>query len=775
MKKLLFFTLLLLVYRASFAQLATFDWKVYTSFTNPSSIASDGNRILCAFKNGMLTYDIESKEMETWSYSNYLSDVEISQVYYDPNSKTFWIGYVNGNIDVLQGNTLINLPSLKLASIIGSKKINSFTSHNGKIYAVADFGILVIDPKKLEIKETYYTNQDGDKNLQIAFLGDSIFSLTPKELYGAKANNVILSDFNQWKKCPMPPLDSVSAYSTVTTWNQQLVFGRKTDGFNNDSLIFYKNGVITHPIQDVFELSDIKVIDNRLCVVHFSGAKFYQTNYEETERFFQYTFSHSPNAKSIVKTTDGDYYFADNTYGLVQFTNNWSNHSLTPEGPARDLFYRAKGRKGKMIFGGGAISRGWLSFNRPAAYTLDEGAWKYFSKTNIKEIGQKEQLWDFNAVDIHPKNSNKIAIGGSGIDTCLFILEDGKVIEQYGSSNSLLKNNVDGDTSFLPISDVAYDKKGNLWILNAFTTYPLKVLTADGVWYQFNTGSQTGHKFVDHLTFDEDGNPWFVVDGVGICGLFYNGTFTDSSDDRYKIINDGDFTGKLPSNDVTDIIPTKDGRFWITTAQGFSILNNPTSVKDATAGNYNTFRPKVQYGENTEYFFGDTYLTCGITDGGNRKWVGTMSAGLFCLSEDGYSILQEYNTANSHLISNNIIDLAFDDKTGELFVITDLGLESIRVDASEGTNDYKTTTVFPNPVLPEYSGVITIQGIKADSDVKITDVAGNLVYKTSSNGGTAVWDGKKVNGEQVASGVYLIWTAPKEGKGRKVGSVTVIR
>ena len=44
---------------------------------------------------------------------------------------------------------------------------------------------------------------------------------------------------------------------------------------------------------------------------------------------------------------------------------------------------------------------------------------------------------------------------------------------------------------------------------------------------------------------------------------------------------------------------------------------------------------------------------------------------------------------------------------------------------------------FPNPVRPEYEGPVTVQGLGYESDVKITDVSGNVVYKTVSNGGNS--------------------------------------
>ena len=171
---------------------------------------------------------------------------------------------------------------------------------------------------------------------------------------------------------------------------------------------------------------------------------------------------------------------------------------------------------------------------------------------------------------------------------------------------------------------------------------------------------------------------------------------------------------------------------------------------------------------------GNTSITDIEVDGGNRKWFGTENAGIFLLSADGSQIVQSFTTDNSPLISNNILEMEFNQMTGELFIITDKGLISYRADASYEDPEYSDVKVFPNPVKPDFSGPITIQGIRYDSDIHVTDVAGNLVYKTTSNGGTATWDGKTLLGERVKSGVYLIWTAPNTGKGRKVGKVVFI-
>ena len=171
---------------------------------------------------------------------------------------------------------------------------------------------------------------------------------------------------------------------------------------------------------------------------------------------------------------------------------------------------------------------------------------------------------------------------------------------------------------------------------------------------------------------------------------------------------------------------------------------------------------------------GDSDITDIVVDGGNRKWFATSNSGIVLLSADGLEIIEQYTKDNSPLISNNILDLEIDHNTGELYIITDLGMVSYRTDATYEDPDYSNVTIFPNPARPEFYGPITIQGIRYDSDVKITDISGNLVYKTTSNGGTAIWDGKTLNGEPVSTGVYLIWTAANQGKGRKVGKVLVV-
>ncbi len=217
-----------------------------------------------------------------------------------------------------------------------------------------------------------------------------------------------------------------------------------------------------------------------------------------------------------------------------------------------------------------------------------------------------------------------------------------------------------------------------------------------------------------------------------------------------------------------------DNEIWVGTESGFAILYNSQASFDASPGDYELQRIKLEFEGNVEYVLGDTWITDIEVDGGNRKWMGTASAGIVLLSADGSSIIEQFTIDNSPLISNVIYDLQLNHQTGELFIITDKGLISYRTNATYEDPNYSNVNVFPNPVRPNFNGLITIQGIRYNSDVKITDVTGNLVYKTTSNGGTASWNGRTLDGQKVATGVYLIWTAANSGAGRKVGKVLVV-
>lgn len=130
-----------------------------------------------------------------------------------------------------------------------------------------------------------------------------------------------------------------------------------------------------------------------------------------------------------------------------------------------------------------------------------------------------------------------------------------------------------------------------------------------------------------------------------------------------------------------------------------------------------------------DYLLEDEAINTIVVDGANRKWLGTSSSGVYLVNPNGTEILEHHSIDNSLLPSNLVYDMAMNESTGELFVATELGVASYRSDVSQAADNYDNVTVFPNPVRPDYTGWITVQGLMENSLVKITDVAGNLSRK----------------------------------------------
>ena len=108
-------------------------------------------------------------------------------------------------------------------------------------------------------------------------------------------------------------------------------------------------------------------------------------------------------------------------------------------------------------------------------------------------------------------------------------------------------------------------------------------------------------------------------------------------------------------------------------------------------------------------------------------------------------------------------DIAINAQSGVVWIGTANGLVSLRSEATLGGRvNSAAPYAYPNPVRPDYDGPIAIYGLARDANIKITDMAGQLVYEGTAIGGQAVWNGRDYLGRRAASGVYLIYATSSE-------------
>jgi hypothetical protein len=412
------------------------------------------------------------------------------------------------------------------------------------------------------------------------------------------------------------------------------------------------------------------------------------------------------------------------------------------------------------------------AFTRNGIHILEENQWRSHNTPKVTSWDYNK-MWDFISIAVNPKNPKEIAAGTYSFAPLTLLNQTDTLV--FDQSNSPLEPVSIGNGWSL-ISGLKFDSKGNLWVANGYTDRPIKTRQSNGIWASYYLGTGASNKQTTKLEIDFQDNIWMGTYANGLVGLQHQGTLDDPSDDKYIQLTTGELLGNLPSNKITALAADFDGELWIGTDAGFAVLYNANGSFAAGAGNYDAQRILIPFEGNYEEVLGDASITDIEVDGGNRKWISLANAGLVLLSSDGTQIIAQYTEDNSPLISNTIYDIEINQQTGELYIVTDKGLVSFRIDATYEDPSYETLNVFPNPVKPDYFGPITIQGIRYNSDVKVTDAAGNLIYKTLSNGGTATWNGQNLNGEKVPTGVYFFWTAKNyQGGERKVAKVLVIR
>jgi hypothetical protein len=264
---------------------------------------------------------------------------------------------------------------------------------------------------------------------------------------------------------------------------------------------------------------------------------------------------------------------------------------------------------------------------------------------------------------------------------------------------------------------------------------------------------------------DDYGQKWFIghkgaSNGAGLY-VMKEASLTSSAGVKLKNYTNVKGHGNLPDLFVKSLAKDKDGAMWIGTNQGVAVVYNPGSVFEG--GDYDAQKVIIEQDGYAQYLLETENVNAIAIDAANRKWFGTANGGVFLMSADGTKQLLNFNMENSPMPSNNVNDIAINDESGEVFIGTDKGLISYQGDATTGGDYCSGYVVFPNPIRHDYNGPIAIRGLVNNADVKIADVAGNVVYHTKANGGLATWNGRTYKGERAQTGVYIVYVSNEDG------------
>lgn len=451
--------------------------------------------------------------------------------------------------------------------------------------------------------------------------------------------------------------------------------------------------------------------------------------------------------------------------------------TLKPIGPKHNYFGFLKFKDGKLYTcsgsGGGTVTR------NGTVQVFDGNDWTIYQDDMTGVEGTNGSNWvyvDTYSIDVDPRDSKHVMTGAR---PGMFEFYDGKLVKYYNKDNSILRP-ATSSNRYVLVPCVLYDNDANLWMIQeSVAENSVMEISADGEWHSYYQEelmlNDKSLKAIKSLIQDSRGLMWFVNNHYEKPSFYcFDPNTKKIISSTTRLVNqDGIFSETFFPQCITEDM---DGNMWLGTSSGLYL------IEKSTIGNQLEYVTQVKVPRNdgtnyADYLMDGVNITCIAVDQANRKWIGTNGAGLYLISADNMEQLENFTTSNSPLISDNIESLAIDHSTGEVFIGTDQGLCSYMSDATivsiEMTKD--DVYAYPNPVVKDYDGLITIVGLTRDADVKILTVNGQLVAQGRSNGGSFTWNGRDHQGRRVASGIYMVATATSNGDKGVVCKIAVIK
>ena len=453
--------------------------------------------------------------------------------------------------------------------------------------------------------------------------------------------------------------------------------------------------------------------------------------------------------------------------------------TLNPGGPKYNYFGCMRFTNNQLYTCGGGFS--YIEFSRPGcAQVLKNDTWQIYEDNLSTKTGYS--YIDTDNLDIDPLDPNHVFVSGR---TGIYEFQDGIFLKNYTNDNT---NNVlqtastvgNNNKDYVIVTALKYDKYGNLWGFNSISpSTSLFAYTKDKEWVshhksEFMYSENKSLENVNNIIEDSRRLLWFGNNHWDFPYLYCYQPSTDATK-CYKKFTNQDGT-EVSVGYVRAIAEDNKNNIWVGTSAGPLMLEVSQITQDSPVFT----QVKVPRNDGTnyaDYLLSGVDITCIAIDKANRKWFGTSGNGVYLISDDNIQQLQHFTRSNSPLLSDDIESIAINTESGEVYFGTNLGLCSYQSDVNSINEEMNKDNVwaYPNPVKPDYTGVITITGLTNKADIKIVTSNGVLANKGTSNSGIYQWDGRDLNGKRVTSGIYMVETATSDGSKGTVCKIAIIR
>jgi ligand-binding sensor domain-containing protein len=743
-------------------------WQDYLSYTNATKIAVAEDKVYCLTEGGLIYYDLQDNSINKFVNLATLSDFGISTISFSKENNVLVVVYKNCNIDLVYGTTVMNLSDIKRKQITGEKTVNNISFSGNEAYLACSFGIVALNLERREVKDTYVIGEGGTYlNINdVEVLNDSIYAATNAGiLKAAKEENLL--DYSNWSYVENIPRAG-EKFNFLEMHAGKLIANYTPEQWYADEMYAYDGTSWSPYLAGIKYIFDIQKNGNNLVIASRNSVYVIDNNNYVSKKTVSYRFGDQQigeiECRSAGVTADGKLWIADYEHSLVNVSGeNYENVQIN--GPMDNNVFSLV-HSGTNLWVMPGVKTGWLE---PHFQRLENEQWQYFSKTNYPEM---DGFFNIISVAVNPTDEQHFFVGSWGGG--LLEYRNSEFVERYTDKNSPLESALPQEPNqpYVRIDGMAFDSEGNLWISNSEVSKNLHKLSPQGEWESFELPEAANTYNIGQVIVTKNDDKWVVVKGHDIYVVNKSG-----SEKRFLPVtayfNNGDYEEFNRMNDVYSIAEDNEGDIWVGTTKGVAVFANASRIWETET--FYATQPSLDLNNGLfNPLLATETVTAIAVDGANRKWLGTNGSGVYLVSETGEEEILHFTAENSPLLSNNITAITINQKSGEVFFGTDKGLISYQGDATGGNDVYKNVYVYPNPVRETYDGPVTITGLIANTDVKITDISGNLVYHTQSLGGQAVWDGTNLNGNRVKTGVYMVFCNDETGEHTHITKVLFI-
>lgn len=792
MNKTILVALFLLNFAVCSAQDFSALWQSHYSYNAIVDVVKGNGKLYAASQNAVFEYDVASTALKTITTVEGLSGQQISALYYSEQYQYLIIGYETGLIEVYSdtdNSVLTVVDILEKQNITpNNKRINHFYEDNGFIYVSTDYGISVYDIDRLEFGDTYFLGNGGTQIVvkQTTVLNNEIYAacLSNNGIKKASLDNTNLIDFQQWQTV------IGGNYYTMSSVNNKVYAVR------SNKVVYEIDGA---NINTLFALNvlplDAEATETSL-VFSTTHAVY---SYDETMQLvnsFQPTANFNTNFTSAIQF-DGFIYIGTNDFGVLraQISDALNYTEIKPNGPLDNNVFKINAETATV----------WATYGQYSSalnpYPLNSKGVSYLKNEVWQSIPFDSLLGTrvLNTISPNIFNPNQVFI--SSYFDGIIELNDFEPIIQLNETNSDLESlELPTDPNYVDvrISASQFDSSGLLWVLNSRVDNALKSYNPiTGNWQNYSFSTIIADPFSDEtgffdLAIGSDGTKWI--------GAYSNGLIAYN---EHRVNNpirnmNSESQNIPPYSRFTAIAIDNRNQLWTGSTNGLRVLFN-------TSGFFDDPNPSLSQiiiledGIPKELLEGQSITDIKV-DSSNNKWVGTADSGVFYFSPDGQNTIYHFTTDNSPLPSNTINDISIDANNGVVYIATNKGLLAFTAGGSKTKETLESAFVYPNPVRPEYNILgfnnlndinkgVKISGLTESVNLKITDIEGNLVAEAQSNinlrsnsnyniaidGGTAIWNGKNLANNIVATGVYLVMLSDLDSFETKVLKLLIVR